>query len=396
MVTAAILRLSLGDTAAMAKDQPAWSLVPDLRIGAVEDPRYVLEAVRYLVVGPHGRVYAADPQAGNVLVFDRDGEFVRAIGRRGQGPGEFQTISRIGLVGERLWVADRLKSQITVFSADGDAISTRPLPRELSLGTERPPRAFGMLADESILALAEAAPFEAGGTVMQVLPLLRYVPGTMRPDTLLSLHRMPTSMVFPSQGQYRTAAFPLPRNNDRWSIAPDGSFVVVVRSVESQTTNAVTGYTVEAVDASGRVVFRRQFNHTAIPVPEDLRDRIHGDFASTLMRMEGGTRFGAVGRARDLLPIPKTRLAIDWIVVGSDGRIWLHRLDRPGVFVALNGQTGEVVGEASFPNASYPGVGVDSADDQFIWMVERDNLDIPYIVRYRIVTGREQVVRSAS
>jgi hypothetical protein len=112
--------------------------------------------------------------------------------------------------------------------------------------------------------------------------------------------------------------------------------------------------------------------------------------------MEGGTRFGAVGRARDLLPIPKTRLAIDWIVVGSDGRIWLHRLDRPGVFVALNGQTGEVVGEASFPNASYPGVGVDSADDQFIWMVERDNLDIPYIVRYRIVTGREQVVRSAS
>jgi len=37
-----------------------------------------------------GKVYVLDRKAGQIKVFDPQGNFLRAIGRRGQGPGEFQ------------------------------------------------------------------------------------------------------------------------------------------------------------------------------------------------------------------------------------------------------------------------------------------------------------------
>lgn len=65
-----------------------------------------------------GRVYIADSQELNIKVFDSDGRFLATIGRRGQGPGEFQEISSIQTEGKRLYVFDRNQQRIVVFSTD--------------------------------------------------------------------------------------------------------------------------------------------------------------------------------------------------------------------------------------------------------------------------------------
>src|SRR4051794_18935210 len=57
-------------------------------------------------LGPDGRVYVLDRVDRAIRVFDPTGRLVGTIGRRGAGPGEFQSINSFGWVGDTLWVMD--------------------------------------------------------------------------------------------------------------------------------------------------------------------------------------------------------------------------------------------------------------------------------------------------
>lgn|GEM_PF-3340733 len=57
----------------------------------------------------------------NVVLFSRDGEFIRAIGQRGLGPGEFQGVYCVAVgPGDRIYVYDHWLERISVFSPNGD------------------------------------------------------------------------------------------------------------------------------------------------------------------------------------------------------------------------------------------------------------------------------------
>jgi DNA-binding beta-propeller fold protein YncE len=67
----------------------------------------------FLVQG-HGR---AEPK---VIKFDQDGNFIRAWGKKGTGPGEFDIAHSIAIDAKGLiYVADRNNQRIQVFDADG-------------------------------------------------------------------------------------------------------------------------------------------------------------------------------------------------------------------------------------------------------------------------------------
>ena len=76
-------------------------------------------------------IYIADYGNNRVLVFDADGRFVRAIGNKGQGPGEFAGPTGLCMMEDsRLAVADYGNNRIQIFSPDGQfdrAINTREL-----------------------------------------------------------------------------------------------------------------------------------------------------------------------------------------------------------------------------------------------------------------------------
>ena len=60
------------------------------RAGGEDESDVLLGQVGLTICGPVGEVYALDSQLSQVQVFDRAGEYLRTVGRQGDGPGEFR------------------------------------------------------------------------------------------------------------------------------------------------------------------------------------------------------------------------------------------------------------------------------------------------------------------
>ncbi len=67
----------------------AFDLVEDLAIGDEKDESTSFSDWVTINVDDEGTIYACDSGIGRVQVFDKNGAFVRALGRQGQGPGEY-------------------------------------------------------------------------------------------------------------------------------------------------------------------------------------------------------------------------------------------------------------------------------------------------------------------
>jgi len=107
----------------------AWRLTEEVRIGARDGAgRTVFGDIRSLALDRLGRVYVVDYHADEIRLFDTDGSYVRAIGRRGRGPGELHGPSgiRIDPAG-RLWVQDLGNQRYSVFDTTGLLVQEHPL-----------------------------------------------------------------------------------------------------------------------------------------------------------------------------------------------------------------------------------------------------------------------------
>jgi len=75
-------------------------------------------------VGPTGDIFVADGHGGEsnarIVKFSKDGKFLKAWGRKGSGPGEFDTPHSLAMDSRgRLFVADRGNSRIQIFDQEG-------------------------------------------------------------------------------------------------------------------------------------------------------------------------------------------------------------------------------------------------------------------------------------
>lgn len=111
-----VLAAVLGAASLPAQDTLRFTLKWEITEGtsAVAESLGVLSGV---AVDRSGNVYVSDRGATKVWVFDAEGKSQRAIGRKGKGPGEFDspTGPAIGLDG-RLWVRDT--RQVSRFGLD--------------------------------------------------------------------------------------------------------------------------------------------------------------------------------------------------------------------------------------------------------------------------------------
>jgi hypothetical protein len=118
-----------GVTTVINESGSAWRgtavLVEEASIGAEfgRDP-YMFGRVSS-VAGSGDHIYVTDRQVGALRVYDWDGRYVRDIGRKGQGPGEFQSAGSVGVDGEgRIWLDDMLGARVLVFTRAGDPLAT--------------------------------------------------------------------------------------------------------------------------------------------------------------------------------------------------------------------------------------------------------------------------------
>lgn len=103
-------------------------LKEDLVIGkdmAKEDYRF--SGVNALAVDNSGNIYVVDPKDIRIRVFDSKGRFLRAFGRKGQGPGEFQGPGDIEVTPDGLRVIqDVLNNRVSYLTPKGESIKDVP------------------------------------------------------------------------------------------------------------------------------------------------------------------------------------------------------------------------------------------------------------------------------
>lgn len=102
------------DGATTIKPQELW------RAGGDDDEDVIFGVVREIGVDDQGNVYLLDIQLNQVHVFDKDGNFLRDIGREGEGPGEFRQPSSMFIMPDgRIAVVQMMPGRIILLNPDG-------------------------------------------------------------------------------------------------------------------------------------------------------------------------------------------------------------------------------------------------------------------------------------
>ncbi len=105
-------------------------------LGADEDApdEELFGFITEILTDEQGNSYFLDAQLNQIHVFGADGDFLRVIGRNGEGPGEFSNARQIFFLPEnRLGVAQMMPSRIAVMDREGNGFSDLPLPGEPSM-----------------------------------------------------------------------------------------------------------------------------------------------------------------------------------------------------------------------------------------------------------------------
>ena len=123
----------LDDPALQAAATP---LAEAARIGSVEaDADAAFGFIADVAVDGAGRVYVADPTAAQILVFDAAGGLLRRIGRRGEGPGEFQAPIEMAVgSGDTLRVFDNALWRVASFDSAGTVGDILQLQPDAQMG----------------------------------------------------------------------------------------------------------------------------------------------------------------------------------------------------------------------------------------------------------------------
>jgi hypothetical protein len=124
-----------------------------------------------------GRFVIGDLSDRSIKIYSADGRRVDTFGRSGRGPGEFQYLMDVGVVGDRVFGYDYPSNQLAYFAEDGTLTGTVPLARE---GFEKP-QAYSITAISGDRFLIATAPQKGaqllritgpnGATVREFLPL---------------------------------------------------------------------------------------------------------------------------------------------------------------------------------------------------------------------------------
>ncbi|HEV3052329.1 MAG TPA: 6-bladed beta-propeller [Longimicrobium sp.] len=285
-------------------------------------------------------LYVLDRLNARVAVFDSAGRFVRTLGRRGGGPGEFSAPQQMAVTraGEVV-VSDAGRRALVIFARDGTARSVPYPGASLLIG-----RTFALHPAGGVVSLAMGNPVARGDGAFgeEVLLWLSTTGAAPRPLATVSTPRSRATL----GGGVRVHAPPIFSPSFQFAVLPGGSVAVVDGAT----------YSIRILDAAGRPV--RTLQRPLAPRRVTAGDRRHEVERRTRELSEGGG-LRLVGPQSGSLPAPVRRSmaeqlrATDFarvmpvirrIAVDAAGILWIERtgpaLDRPGAVDLVNPQGG--------------------------------------------------------
>ncbi len=108
------------------KENSEITIKQELQIGQLDGPEeFLFVYISDTAVNSKGDIYIADRELKEIRKFNKAGEYLLKIGRPGQGPGEFQSISTLSVTPQdELIVFDDMQARISIFSDEGKHIKT--------------------------------------------------------------------------------------------------------------------------------------------------------------------------------------------------------------------------------------------------------------------------------
>ena len=399
-----------GEAGSTIDDLPLLTLHEELRIGSTHDPDVGFSNLQSVAVDAEGRVYPFEIQDRQFRVYDPEGRELRRFGGAGSGPGEFEMPlqPRFGIVGDTLWAIEQFARRITLFSLEGHVITTGRFTG-VPVGTPATSVAMTMpnlmtpegylLGHISFWAGASSSPSEPDPVYLDEeegvrAPRIRFAPTGEVVDTIGWYAHRPSPSVEPPELSIGGTAhrLPSPPSSDPLEVFLADGVIVVERPVATSPD----GDTLRVIrlGLDGDTVFRRDLAYRPVAYGSERLD----DIAWRAVRIPTGA-VALVGGQPQLPDMPvdsldrfrRIRAALDYPPfqppvsdhhLGSDESLWLRRED-DGVdafrWVVLDPQ-GEPRGRLELPREHrIAWSGGDTA-----WVIEPDEYDVPWLVRYRI------------
>ena len=114
------------------RDPEAITLVEDLLVGAdLSDPEAGVFDPSRIVASPAGSIFVSDVAMNHIQMYGPDGEYLKTLGREGQGPGEFQWLWGMTIAGDHLVVDDRGNNRFSMWTLAGEHVEDHAKPSRL-------------------------------------------------------------------------------------------------------------------------------------------------------------------------------------------------------------------------------------------------------------------------
>lgn len=312
---------------------PRLTAAEELRIGSLDDPDLGFTRIGAVAVDRDANVYVIEPAEREIRVYDPQGSLVRRIGRPGSGPGEFETPTAFGIIGDTLWANDIRNRRITLFTLDGELITsftTTPIPIETIPGMNVMLTANGVARDGTLTSgwMVALRPDSEAPTDTVMIPVVRMDTTGAILDTI---RHMPWA--FPQRGTIMAGnrEIPLPFTPSAGPLehaGPDGSIFAVQRPFAGNAQEGV--FTVTRIDPAGDTVYHLPFRYRPGVYDDTVVSGIIRPHAA-MYAERTGTDVGVLeAQLRQALVLPPFQPGIAALESGQDGSLWLRTADDGG------------------------------------------------------------------
>jgi hypothetical protein len=380
-----------------------------MRIGDFEDPDLGFSRVGGVDVDRDGNVYVLEAMVPEIRVYTANGTLLRRIGRRGEGPGEFERAPRFGVVGDTVWTVSYGNNRITLFDREGTLLSARRYESVLVAlpdgqghilpWTMRPDGRFtSYLGRRTWYGSGDSG---AGVSPDDDIPwpfLLFDATGAVV-DTIGWAGRTPPGLWHSGEGEWQPTILQIggrqwwvpepPRELPEWATLPDGYVLVEAQATVTEEDGT---FTVTRFGLAGDTVYARTFHYRPIRYSSADLDSI----AARAARGEAGgmvpfnpnrssvpDNWREIARSlRDAMAFPDFKLPVEYAWPAQDGALWLRlrsASDTTARWLLLDAQ-GNPRGTMGLPAE----LRIMWNRGETFWAVEPDEYDVPWLIRFRI------------
>lgn len=354
-----------------APPQRSAALVEELRIDGHEGE---LVPIGELVVTRDERIVFDQRLDAQLRFYSEEGELVGTFGRRGEGPGEFDTIESMGLSGETLWVFDLSQMRMTLVSPAIELLRTVSIAPHITAapGDGEAPRLLrplprALLPDGSLLANFLVSVSDGLPEALRGVVLGRVTSDGELIEAIGRLPRVRAGVSLPGGG----AGLPFP-NVPRSAISRSGTRLAgAFTSLEGADVNS---FRVWVWDVGGTEIWSDSYPFEPRAIPGAVADSAI-DARAERLPPEFADLF------RDQAEVPPTYPPLAGLHVGRDETIWVEKriVNGERLHLALD-PDGTPLGTLTLPEASR----LAEAQANRIWVVETDDLGVESVVRYRV------------